>query len=239
MEEIKPQPEATTVASSTGERVDELNAAADQLASFHASAARPRNSDPLHQLPRASHTQLSLGPRLADGYAPIGVVRPPGHQRTPVPRIRLDPSNQVPLYKKTSKPSPTLRATVEQELAEVKQAWQKYRSTNSRDAVYFYLEAVFALVRRWQRLKCSLKNSRAALSLQTNPPQMKPEPFAIAIFCTSDPRVVDAKTRSKWSRVLRYAARAKPLGQRLTDFVKSNGGINECARKFAQPVRRP
>ena len=61
---------------------------------------------------------------------------------------------------------------------------------------------------------------------------MKPEPFGIVIFCTSDPKIVDAKTRSKWSRVLRYAARAKPEGQRLTDFVKSNGGINECARKF-------
>jgi len=63
---------------------------------------------------------------------------------------------------------------------------------------------------------------------------MKPEPFGILIFCTSDSEVVDAKTRSKWSRVLRYAARAKPAGQRLTDFVKSNGGLNECARKFAR-----
>jgi hypothetical protein len=68
---------------------------------------------------------------------------------------------------------------------------------------------------------------------------MKAEPFGIVIFCTADPKIVDAKTRSKWSRVLRYAARAKPPGQRLTDFVKSNGGVNECARKFAQPKRRP
>ena len=36
---------------------------------------------------------------------------------------------------------------------------------------------------------------------------MKPEPFGIVIFCTSDPEVADAKTRSKWSRVLRYATK--------------------------------
>jgi hypothetical protein len=188
----------------------------------------------LHQLPRASHTQLSIGPRLADGYAPVSLVRTPGDQRTPVPRIRLGPSNHVPLDKKASKPSPTLRATVEQELAEVRAAWQKYRSINERDAVYLYLEAVYALVRRWQRLKCSLHNSRAALRLHPNAPQMKPEPFAIVIFCTSDPDVADAKTRSKWSRVLRFARKAKPIGQSLPDFVKSNGGINECARRFVQ-----
>jgi hypothetical protein len=61
---------------------------------------------------------------------------------------------------------------IEVELAEVRNAWQKYRSINSRDAVYFYLEAVFAVVRRWQRLKCSLKNSRAALSLHPKAPQI-------------------------------------------------------------------
>jgi hypothetical protein len=63
---------------------------------------------------------------------------------------------------------------------------------------------------------------------------MKPEPFGIVIFCTADLDVADAKTRSKWSRVLRYARTAKPVNQRLTDFIKSNGGINECARRFAR-----
>ena len=86
---------------------------------------------------------------------------------------------------------------------------------------------------RWRRLNCALNKSRAALRLRHNPPQLKPEPFGIVIFCTADPKIVDAKTRSKWSRVLRYAAQAKPPGQRLTDFIKSNGGLNECARKVA------
>ena len=116
----------------------------------------------------------------------------------------------------------------------IDKAWRKYRSTNSRDAVYIYLASVFALVTRWRRLNCALKNSQAALRLQADEPRMKSEPFGIVIFCTSDFEVADAKTRSKWSRVLRYARKAKPAGQRLTDFIKSQGGLNECARKFAR-----
>jgi hypothetical protein len=63
---------------------------------------------------------------------------------------------------------------------------------------------------------------------------MKPEPFGIVIFCTSDPELADAKMRSKWSRVLRFARKTKPGSQSLTEFIKSNGGLNECARKFAR-----
>ena len=49
------------------------------------------------------------------------------------------------------------------------------------------------------------------------------------------PEIVDAKTRSKWSRTLRFAARTKPEGQRLTDFIKSYGGLNGmCAQVRAR-----
>ena len=123
---------------------------------------------------------------------------------------------------------------IEVDLGEPKKAWERYRSTNGRDAVYFYLEAVFAVVTRWQHLNCALKNSRSALRLQHDAPQMKPEPFGIVIFCTADPEVADAKIKSKWSRVLRYARTAKPANQTLTEFIKSNGGINACAARFAR-----
>jgi len=103
-----------------------------------------------------------------------------------------------------------------------------------RDAVYMYLEMVFAVVRRWQRLECSKKNSRAILRLRNGARRMRIEPFSILIFCTADPKVADAKTRSKWSRALRFARKAKPGDQPLTAFIKSNGGINECARRFAR-----
>jgi len=133
-----------------------------------------------------------------------------------------------------SKPPLNPISSIEAELAEVRRAWTRYRSTNGRDAVYIYLTSVFRLVMRWRRLNRAVKNSRAALRLQPDGPEIKPEPFGIVIFCTSDPEVSDSKTRSKWSRVLRYARKAKPAGQHLTDFIKSQGGLNECARKFAR-----
>jgi hypothetical protein len=54
----------------------------------------------------------------------------------------------------------------------------------------------------------------------------KPGPFAAVILCTSDP---DDRTRSKWARVLRYAAEFKALDEPLADFIRRKGGINKCA----------
>ena len=174
----------------------------------------------------------------AVGSGPLKPTNPPIRQRI------LGQGSQYPLVKegfvKNTISRPTLNpvSSLEAELAEVRRAWARYRSINDRDAVYIYLASVFGIVMRWQRLNCAVKNSRTALRLQAGAAQMKPEPFGIVIFCTSDPEVADAKIRSKWSRVLRYAVRAKPASQRLTDFVKSNGGINECALKFARLRKR-
>jgi hypothetical protein len=148
------------------------------------------------------------------------------------------PSPYSSAAKSIAKSGLPTKSPFELELAEVNRAWRRYRSIKDRDAVYIYLASVFGIVMRWRQLNCALKKSRMALQLKLNPPQIRPEPFGIVIFCTSDLKVVDAKTRSKWSRVLRYAARAKAPGQLLTDFIKSNGGLNECARKFARLRKR-
>jgi hypothetical protein len=198
-----------------------------------------------------------IDPIISAGLIDHGLsaqAKTPGQDKT------VAPFSQVPLAKKATVPTrtlvqkkivgpfsryppakkPILRPTldlvlsIEAELAKGESAWATYRSTNRRDAIYFYLTAIFRVVTRWRRLNCALKNSRTALRVQAGAAQMKPEPFGVVIFCTSGSNIADAKTRSKWSRVLRYAARAKPAGLRLTDFVKSQGGINECARKFAQ-----
>ncbi len=154
-------------------------------------------------------------------------------QRRIVGPLSARPTTGIPI----AKPLLPREPGAEVELDQIRKAWRKYQATNSRNAVYIYLTRVFAVVTRWQRLDCALQNARTALRLQADAPQMKPEPFAIVIFCTSNSKL-DAKTRSKWSRVLRYAARAKPAGQRVTGFIKSSGGINECARRFTRSRRR-
>lgn len=121
-------------------------------------------------------------------------------------------------------------SAVEHELAQARIAWKRYQSTRRRDAIYDYLRAVFKIVRRWRREGRTKASSHQALRAASRANKIrKVEPFAVVIFCTSDRNNVDARTRSKWSRALRYAERFKPDSQRLAQFIKSKGGINECA----------
>jgi hypothetical protein len=44
--------------------------------------------------------------------------------------------------------------------------------------------------------------------------------------------------RSKWSRVMRYAAAYKPDSEPLDQFVRRKGGINACAARFSRRMGR-
>jgi len=111
----------------------------------------------------------------------------------------------------------------------------RYQSTRQRDAVYDYLNAVFEIVRRWRKEQRRKASSHQALVATKQRRAIRTDdPFAVVIFCTADREIADAKTTSKWSRVLRYARMVKPANQRLTDFIKSKGGINACAARFAR-----
>jgi hypothetical protein len=59
-------------------------------------------------------------------------------------------------------------------------------------------------------------------------------PFAAVVRCTADPAKADKRTRSKWSRVMRYAAVYKPVSEPLDHFIRRRGGINACAARFAR-----
>jgi hypothetical protein len=131
-----------------------------------------------------------------------------------------------------SSPEWNMQEAIERQFAQARKAWARYQSTRERDAIYGYLSAVFEIVCRWKMLghtrTCSLHALTAGkerASIRTR------EPFAITIYCTSDPQVVDTRTRSKWARALRFAARTKPAGQTLGKFMKSQGGINECSMR--------
>jgi hypothetical protein len=48
----------------------------------------------------------------------------------------------------------------------------------------------------------------------------------------------DKRTRSKWSRVMRYAAVYKSDSETVDQFIRRKGGINACAARFARWVGR-
>jgi hypothetical protein len=117
--------------------------------------------------------------------------------------------------------------------------WDDYQASRNRDGVYAYLTAVFELVLWWKHERKGAEYACRALWLKGHRPlATTPDPFASVILCTADRAKVDEKTRSKWSRVLRYAAEYKDLDEPLQDFVKRKGGINSCAARYTRRLGR-
>ena len=124
-------------------------------------------------------------------------------------------------------------------LSRLQHEWHEYQTSRDRDGIYRYLGPLFELVTWWAHERKAIEYARRALSVQRRQPAPNiAEPFAAVIFCTADPEKVDYRMRSKWSRVLRYAADYKDLNEPLRDFVKRKGGINKCAGRFARRLGR-
>jgi hypothetical protein len=125
-----------------------------------------------------------------------------------------------------------------QDLLRLQNAWDESQSSRERDGIYTYLTAVFELVAWWSAENRALERAERALRLRHITPFDQEEPFAAIIRCTADPTKVDKRTRSKWSRALRYALAYKLTSEPLDQFIKRKGGINECAAKFARHIGR-
>jgi hypothetical protein len=123
-------------------------------------------------------------------------------------------------------------------LLRLQNEWEAVQASHGRDAIHHYLSAVFETVAWWAKEGKAVKRAHRALHLRGHKSVRESEPFAAVILCTSDPDKVDDRTRSKWSRALRYVAEFKNLDQPLRDFMKCRGGINACAARFARRLGR-
>jgi hypothetical protein len=114
-------------------------------------------------------------------------------------------------------------------VARATKAWKKYCSNRDydRDAVYGYLQTVFELVQQWKKKGVADEYSLKALEQADLPIRMKRNPYARVIYCSSE-EDDDPKQRSKWAKVMRFAAQHKEEGESFTEFVKRMGGLNEC-----------
>ena len=205
-----------------------------------ASGGAVANSPPKPTIPPIRQRILGPFSRYPAVNRPVSrlATKPTVPTRPLVRQKIVGPVSRYPaVNERISRPTLNSVSSIEAELAEVRSAWARYRSTNSRDAVYIYLASVFAVVTRWRRLNCAVKNSRAALRLQAG-------------AAADEARAIRNRDilhgRSERSRTPRPEANgpaccgmqlgAKPAGQRLTDFIKSNGGINECAHQVCPRV---
>jgi hypothetical protein len=123
-----------------------------------------------------------------------------------------------------------------QRVVDVCNAWDEFQESRRRDAVYGYLRAVFLLVKRYRGRRRTKKLLWRASKFAGLAFQNSVDPFSVIIRCTSED--LDAKTLSKWSRALRYAAKFKKPRAPLQTFIKDRGGINACATLYAERLGR-
>ena len=136
------------------------------------------------------------------------------------------------LRKSVGEDVPYTTQALRQDLLRLRNAWEESQASRERDAIYSYLTAVFDLVAWWAAEKRALERAHKALRLRHINPFENEEPFAAVIRCTADREKVDKRTRSKWSRALRYALVQKTPSESLVQFIKRKGGINRCAERF-------
>jgi hypothetical protein len=138
----------------------------------------------------------------------------------------------------SKEPIPYSSAALRQDLHRVRNVWLKCQASRSRNAIYRYLKVVYGLVAWWAAEGREVDRARRALCLMRQDPASCREPFAAVICCTADPAKADKRTRSKWSRVLRYAAVYKSDSEPLGQFIRRKGGINECVARFCRRLGR-
>jgi len=103
-------------------------------------------------------------------------------------------------------------------------------ASRSRFAFYDYLAAVFEFyvqLRRRNRAKPLAKRIAKLFGLRKS---NRTHPIRTIIDATS---TADLKTRSRWSRALRYAWRERKTWKDFASFLRENGGPAGCADQFA------
>jgi hypothetical protein len=91
---------------------------------------------------------------------------------------------------------------------------------------------LYVQLRRRNKAKPSAQRIGKLFGLRT---QNCTHPIRIIIDLTS---TGDIKTRSRWSRALRYAWRERKMWRDLRDFLRESGGPAGCADQFAAINRR-
>jgi len=124
------------------------------------------------------------------------------------------------------------------DLDRVHEIFCDFQSSRKRDAVFLYLDAVYGLVEWWTAVGREVSRARQALRTKGIKAPLEIEPFAAVIIATACPTKLDKRTVSKWSRLMRYAAKYKRRSESLGAFVARKGGINECTKLFARRLGR-
>jgi hypothetical protein len=162
-----------------------------------------------------------------------------GPEASPIWRL-FNERASIPMRMRRSRRK-TLRsasgARIRWRFQKIRDAWDRFQANRVRDAVYGYLEAVFAIVAHYKVRRRTRKLLRHAFEFAELPFDENANPFTAVIRCTCADRA-DNKTISKWARALRYVARCKVSPTQLRMFMKQAGGVNACADRYAECLGR-
>ena len=124
-------------------------------------------------------------------------------------------------------------------LLRLQNEWETVQASRNWDAIFQYLTAVFEILRVWGQRRVRPSSALIGPCICEGILRLEnPSRSRQIISCTSDPEKADYRTRSKWSRVLRYVAEYKDLDEPLSDFIKRRGGLNRCAARFSRRLGR-
>jgi hypothetical protein len=115
-------------------------------------------------------------------------------------------------------------------IANLKSLERKCFAARSRFAFYDYLAAVFELYIQLRRTKQAKKSARLIGELCGLRKQNRTHLIRTIIDATS---TADIKTRSRWTRALKYAWRERTTLTDLISFLRETGGPAGCADQFA------
>ena len=121
-------------------------------------------------------------------------------------------------------------------LERISSACDDFQASRARDAVYGYLDAVFAIVEHYKVRRKTKKLLRHAFKSAGLPFDRNADPFTAVIRCTTED--IDSKTASKWARALRFVTRCKVPPAQMKTFMKEAGGVNACADLHAKQCAR-
>jgi hypothetical protein len=112
----------------------------------------------------------------------------------------------------------------------LKELERKCFASRRRFAFYDYLAAVLDLYVQLRRTKQAKKVAIRIVKLFGLRKQRQAHPIRVIIDATS---TTDDKTKSRWTRALRYAWRERKTWTDLKMFLRENGGPAGCAARFA------
>jgi hypothetical protein len=133
-----------------------------------------------------------------------------------------------------SRPGQSLRKRLEL----VTHAWDEFRNSCRRDAIYPFLQRVFSLVERYEQRGRVKRLMRDILKLTGLRADADTNIYALIIRVAAGSYGVDRKQSSKLSRVLRFAAEFKSKRVPLRAFIQARGGLNEVADLYARHLGR-